>query len=254
MTPLFDIRLADSEAEIRAAQQLRYQVFVKELGGDGPLVDHEAMIEADVYDGVCQHLLLLDHARGDSLDTQVVGVYRVMTDIGAQQRGGYYSATEFNLAPLLNSGRRLMEMGRSCLLPEYRGGMAMPYLWQGLSQMVDDSGADVVFGVASFHGVDLAQLGAPLSYLHAMHPAPSDLRPVSLQGKYDHPDDPAGIDRIAALRQIPALIKAYLRLGGGIGDGAFVDQAFKTTDVCIVLAMETLNPRTKAIYQMAGRL
>jgi putative hemolysin len=59
----FDLALATSEAEIRAAQRLRYDVFIEELGGDGTLVDHDARIEADRFDPFFDHLLLRDRRR-----------------------------------------------------------------------------------------------------------------------------------------------------------------------------------------------
>ena len=47
---------------------------------------------------------------------------------------------------------------------------------------------------------------------------------------------------------MPALIKAYLRLGGGVGDGAFIDSNFNTTDICMVLDIEQMSLRQKSIY------
>jgi putative hemolysin len=58
-----------------------------------------------------------------------------------------------------------------------------------------------------------------------------------------------GIDRTAAMLATPALIKAYLRLGGFVGDGAYIDHAFNTTDVCLVLDTARMNQRQRAIYQ-----
>ena len=58
----------------------------------------------------------------------------------------------------------------------------------------------------------------------------------------------ADIDRRAAMLQVPALIKAYLRLGGYVGDGAFVDHAFNTTDICLIMDTERLNKMQKTIY------
>ncbi|MGB0799713.1 MAG: GNAT family N-acyltransferase, partial [Planktomarina sp.] len=121
VNPNFQVKLASTPDDLRAAQHLRYNVFVRELGSDGPMVDHEAMIEADSFDGACQHLLLLDCNRGGDVRSQTVGVYRVMNSDGAAQRGGFYSETEFDLSVLTGSGRQLVELGRSCLHPDYRG-------------------------------------------------------------------------------------------------------------------------------------
>jgi len=250
--PEFSVSLARSAEDIRAAQRLRYRVFVEELGGGGIMVDHEQQLERDGFDACSRHLLLRDRHLPEP--DQVVGVYRLMTRADAEEGLGFYTASEYDLAPLLASGRPLLELGRSCLHPAYRGGPGMYHLWRALSDVIDEEGIGLLFGVASFHGTDTSALAGPLSLLHHLHLAPPDLRPRSR----DHvPMDilpPDRIDRPAALRATPALIKAYLRLGGMIGDGAFVDHAFNTTDICLIVDTSRLNARLKAIYSSGIRV
>lgn len=239
--PKYQVSLARSEADIRAAQRLRYEVFVDELGGNGDEIDHVAQIEADAFDAHADHLLLRD-LRGDPDD--VIGVYRLMTEAHAKAAGRFYSANEFDLTPLLSSGLTLLELGRSCLRPAHRGGPALMALWQGLAGYVADRGIDILFGTASFHGTDLTALQQPISHLHAAYLAPEPLRVTSTMRPQPDLLPPEQIDRKAAMRDTPALIKSYLKLGGAIGQGVYVDAAFNTTDVCLILD-------TKQIY--AGR-
>lgn len=244
MKEAFSVRLAGSDADIAAAQHLRYEVFVDELGGDGALVDHDARLERDSFDPFFDHLLVCDEAR----DGMVVGVYRLLRDDQAVAAGQFYSEDEYDLTPLRDSGRKLLELGRSCLHREYRGGAAMFHLWQGLAEYVQRHEIDVMFGVASFHGTDVGTLAAPLSLLHHRHLAPPDLR---LRARVYQPMDLLAedqIDRRKAMLQVPALIKAYLRLGGFVGEGAFVDHAFNTIDVCLVMDTARMNERQRAIY------
>ena len=247
-TPQFHVRLAHGPEDLRAAQRLRYEVFVAELGGDGPLVDHAARLEADRFDPWFDHLLLLDQARpaGD----QVVGVYRLLRAAQAAQAGQFYSEDEYDLGVLRASGRPLLELGRSCLHRDYRGGMGMYHLWHGLAGYVATHGIEVLFGVASFHGTDTAALAAPLSLLHHRHLAPPDLRVTARAPGAAAMDLIAedALDRRAAMLAVPALIKAYLRLGGFVGQGAFVDSAFNTTDVCLILDVARMNATQRAIY------
>ena len=243
----FDVRLAGSEDEIAAAQRLRYDVFVEELGGDGPLVDHENRLERDRFDPYFDHLIATDTNRGE-----VVGVYRLLRDDQAARAGQFYSEDEYDLSPLRNSGRRLMELGRSCLHPDYRGGPAMFLLWQGLADYVRQHGIEVLFGVASFHGTDPQALAAPLSLLHHRHLAPPELR---VRSRAFQPMDlvpEADLDRRAAMLEVPALIKGYLRLGGFVGEGAYVDHDFNTTDICLVMDSARLNARQAGLYTRAG--
>lgn len=245
----FSVRLARTSDDLRAAQRLRYDVFIRELGGSGPLVDHEEGLERDTFDPFCDHLLLIETVTG-----MVVGVYRLMRAEHAQRAGGYYSASEYDLTPLLTSGRRTLELGRSCLHPDFRGGMAMHHLWSGLARYVARHRIDILFGVASFHGTDIDALAAPLSLLHHRHLAPPELRvraqPASFQNMNILPED--HLDRKAAMKQIPSLIKAYLRLGGCVGEGAFVDHTFNTVDVCLIMDTGKLSERQARIYGQAS--
>lgn len=247
--PKFELRLAEGEADLRAAQRLRYEVFVAELGGDGDMVDHDARLEADRFDEHCDHLLLIDHA-AKAGSGAVVGVYRLLPGERAAAAGGFYTEGEYDLAPLKSSGRRLLELGRSCLAPDYRGGMAMFHLWGALWDYVEERGVDVLFGTASFHGTDLDALAAPLSLLHHGHLAPEALRPAVLppHGRAMDLLPEAEINRPAAMRAVPALIKAYLRLGGWVGQGAYLDHAFNTTDVCLVIDIARMTPAARARY------
>ena len=248
------IRLAETERDRRAAERLRYRVFVEELGGDGPLVDHAGRFERDRFDPHFDHLILVDTRRDAEALDHVVGVYRLMPGERAAEIGGFYSEAEYDLSPLLASGRKLLELGRSCVHPEYRGGLSLMRLWQGLGDYVHRTGAEILFGVASFHGTDIEALAMPLSHLHHKHLAPPELRgraqPEVFQRMDLVPED--RIDRIAAVRAVPPLIKSYLRLGGYVGEGAFIDRVFNTTDVCLVLDTVHLSARDLARFRGSG--
>ncbi len=239
----FTVKIAETEEELRAAQALRYDVFVRELGGDGDLVDHEAGLERDRFDPYFDHMIASDNANG-----QVVGVYRLLRGEQAEKIGQFYSDDEYDLGVLQNSGRKVLELGRSCLHPNYRGGTAMYHLWNGLSQYVRAHEIEILFGTASFHGTDISALAAPLSILHHNHLAPEDLRVRAKAFQSMDLIPLENLDRRAAMVQIPALIKAYLRLGGFVGQGAYVDHAFNTTDVCLILDTARMNERQRKIY------
>jgi putative hemolysin len=252
--PHLHLRLAETEADRLAAQRLRYRVFVEELGGDGPLVEHATRLERDRFDPFFDHLVLVDDRRDMAALDHVVGVYRLMRDDQARAGEGFYSAGEYDLAPLEATGRRLLELGRSCVDPDYRGGTAMLHLWTGLAAYVRDHGIDILFGVASFPGTDTAALAQPLSFLHHHHLAPPALRVRARAPGRTAMDllPPDRIDRAAAMKATPALIKAYLRLGGYVGEGAWIDHAFRTTDVCLVMDTARMSERQRAIYDRRG--
>lgn len=246
----YALRLATTDADLMAAQRLRYEVFVAELGGDGPLVDHAARLERDAFDPYFDHLVLVDLRRDPAGLDHVVGAYRVLPGERRAQAGQFYSETEYDLTPLLASGRRLLELGRSCVHADHRGGTAMFHLWNGLADYVLERGIEVLFGVASFHGTDVAALAQPLSWLHHHHLAPPEMRVMARPPHRQEMDlIPADrLDRKAAMAATPALIKAYLRLGGFVGDGAFIDHDFNTTDVCLVMDTGQMSARHREFY------
>lgn len=245
----FTVKLAETPSELRAAQRLRYEVFVRELGGAGPLVDHDQQLERDAFDPFFDHLILTP--RGSD---RVIGVYRLLRCSKSAAAGGYYSETEYDLGALKSSGRRLLELGRSCLHRDFRGGVAMHCLWAGLAEYVARHRIEVLFGVASFRGTDTQALAAPLSLLHHGHLAPPELRVRALPSAFHRMDliAPERLDRRAAMVQVPSLIKAYLRLGGCVGEGAFVDHSFNTTDVCLIMDTRHLTARQAKIYGGGG--
>ncbi len=244
------VKLAETQGELHAAQRLRYEVFVRELGGGGAMVDHAAGLERDRFDAHADHLILQKRECGE-----VVGVYRLLRGCRAQNGEGFYSQSEYDLSPLTASGRRLLELGRSCLHREHRGGTAMHQLWQGVADYIARHRIEILFGVASFHGTDVAALAPQLSLLHRNHLAPPALRASARAPGRQRMDllCPAQLDRRAAMIAMPSLIKAYLRLGGCVGQGAFVDHAFNTTDVCMILETRHLAGRPARLLRGAGR-
>jgi putative hemolysin len=246
--PEFEIKIASTEEDILSSQRLRYKVFVEELGGNGELVDHTNMLERDEFDSYFDHLILIDNAN-PSLG--VVGVYRVLRDQKMRDIGRFYSEEEYDLTMLHKSGLRLLELGRSCIHPKYRGGTAMYHLWQGLSKYITEYKIDILFGVASFHGTNISDAAQPLSYLYHNYMARDELCPRSLIHENMNILSVDQIDRKKAVKNIPPLIKSYLRLGGLVGDGAFIDKDFNTIDVCLVMELSKMSNRHKEIYTKA---
>jgi L-ornithine Nalpha-acyltransferase len=247
---LYTLRLAADDRDILAAQRLRYRVFVQELGAAGPMVDHAAGIERDDFDAVVDHLVLIDNRLPPDSGVHVVGAYRLLPSDRLGPEGRFYSEGEYDLGPLRRSGRKLLELGRSCVHPDHRGGTGMFHLWNGLSDYVLARGIEVLFGVASFHGTEVAALAGPLAWLHHHHLAPPEMRVVARAPQRADMNliPEAQLDRSTAMAAMPALIKAYLRLGGFVGDGAWIDQAFNTTDVCLVMDTGRMSAKHREFY------
>lgn len=246
----FTLKLADNDAEIQASQRLRYRVFVEELGAS---VDPESArlgVERDAFDPFFDHLLLIDNCHDDP-DDRIVGSYRLLRGEVAAKGPGYYSSSEFDLSPIVASGRRAVELGRSCVDARYRGSIAMLLLWNGVAEYVLERDIEILFGVASFPGTDPAPFAPALSYLFYNHLAPEDIRVRVLKDERAIPLNVlprASVHEEDAMVGIPPLIKGYLRLGGVIGDGACIDAGFNTIDVCLIVDTNRMSKKHKAFY------
>jgi L-ornithine Nalpha-acyltransferase len=248
------VRLAESKADIAAAQGLRYRVFYESLGARGAVEAARLRRDFDRFDDRCDHLLVLDHSRGSSPEN-VVGTYRLIRRAAAARLGGFYSAGEFDISRLLAYSGEILELGRSCVDSAYRQRPTMHLLWSGIAAYVLYYDIVLMFGCASLPGTDPEALSAPLSYLYHYRLAPPALRARALPERYVDmnrlPKD--AIDPVRAPAELPPLIKGYLRLGGFVGEGAVIDADFNTVDVCIVVKTDLVAEKYSRHYVRQSR-
>jgi L-ornithine Nalpha-acyltransferase len=242
-----ETRLARNAREIVAAQSVRYRVFVEEMGARLPQEAMRLQRDFDSYDAICDHLLVVDKAIDGEIEDQIVGTYRLLRQDVAMANGGFYSASEYDIKPLLerHPDKQFMELGRSCVLPDYRTKRTVELLWQGNWLYSVKHGMNAMFGCASFPGVRPEEHALALSFLHHNSLVKEDWMVSARPELYRKMDlmPVEGINARQALSAMPPLVKGYLRLGAMIGDGAVVDQAFNTTDVLIVLPISSIAGR-----------
>ncbi|TWT15517.1 GNAT family N-acetyltransferase [Reyranella sp. CPCC 100927] len=249
----FEVRLARNEAEVEAAQALRYKVFYEEMTAK-PTPEMAALRrDYDDFDPLCDHLLFIDRRRPGLAG--ITGTYRLIRRSAAAARGSFYSVSEYDVAPLVGWPGEILELGRSCVDASARSMPAMQLMWRGIATYVFHYDIEIMFGCASLPGTDLQRLAQPLSYLAQNHMAPPELRARALPSRYvDMNILPAGsYDTRVAERMVPPLIKGYLRLGGFVGDGAVIDSQFDTTDVCIVVKTDLITEKYYRHYERVAR-
>lgn len=244
-----EVRLATSDAEVEAAQRLRYRVFFEDRGVAG---DTTLARDADQFDAVCDHLLVLDAALPGPDAARVVGTYRLLPQAKAAAAGGFYSSQEFDLGGLASRlpGLNILELGRSCVLPAYRSKRTVELLWQGIWAYTRHRGVNLMAGCASFDGIVPARHAEALSFLHHNCRAEGDLSVSAVEHRFHTMDlMPAeAVNARRALAALPPLIKGYLRLGAIIGEGCVIDEPFGTTDVFVILPVEKISARYIAYY------
>ncbi len=238
------VRLAETWDEVDAALALRYRVFFEEMNARASPGLVAKQRDVDEFDPYCDHLLVLDTALGTGPEA-VVGTYRMLRRSGAAKVGRFYSSSEYDIRPILDHPGEILEMGRSCVQADHRTRSAMQLLWRGVTAYVLANRISILFGCASLHGTDPQTMALPLSYLHHHHLAPPEMRPVALPERRVSMDMMAkeAINTKVAMRDLPPMIKGYLRLGGVIGDGAVVDYEFNTVDVFVFVDMSRVTDK-----------
>ncbi|MDP3163396.1 MAG: GNAT family N-acyltransferase [Reyranella sp.] len=250
----FEVRLAQTAAEIDAAQALRYRVFYDEMKAHPTPEMARLRRDFDVFDPVCEHLLVLDRRRGEG-PGGIVGTYRLIRRQAAAKIGRFYSAAEYDIAPLIDYPGEILELGRSCIERDARNTATMQMLWRGIALYIYHFDIKVMFGCPSFPGTDPAQHAQAMSYLHHHHLAPPEIRVRALDGRYVKMDTlaPGSYDERKAMARVPPLIKGYLRLGGFVGDGAVIDPEFNTTDVFVIVKTELVTEKYIRHYERGIR-
>jgi len=235
-----EARLATSLDEIKAAQRLRFEVFYDECGAQPDEATLQLGRDFDRIDEHCDHLLVIDHTQ-----RRIVGTYRFMLRESAERCGGYYTASEYNIEKIVAYPGEIMELGRSCVHKDYRTRPTMQLLWKGIYAYIQAHNVQICFGCASFPGTDISQFRDVLAFLYHHYLAPDHLRARALPGLFHEMNTKPieSVDTKSIVRQIPTLIKGYLRTGGYIGDGAIIDHQFNTTDVCVIVKRDVIEGR-----------
>lgn len=224
------VELASCEDEVREAQALRYRVFGQEMGAR--LKGGVSGLDVDEFDAVCQHLVVREAKEG-----QVVGCTRILTDEGAARLGRFYSESEFDLGTIHELPGRKLEIGRTCVAAEFRQGSAIAVLWSGLAGFIQLHGYDYLFGCASVPlGEQDVQAAAIMCRLRRQAMAPEPLR-VTPKAPLLTTQVPDGVDA-----PLPALLRAYVRLGAKVCGEPCRDPDFQVADMLMLLDIDDLNP------------
>jgi len=250
-----EVRLAQSPDDLIACQRLRYIIFYEEMSARPSPEEAEQRRDFDEYDDICDHLMVIDH--GAEGGARLVGTYRLLLKARAIVHGSFYTASEYDLSPLLggkHAGLNFLELGRSCVHVRYRTKPVIDLLWRGIGAYVAAHKVEVMFGCGSFTGRDPDAHAEALTYLHRHHLAPPDWRGRALPDRYETLDRLPGVevDAKRAFRGLPPVIRGYIRAGAYIGDGAVIDHEFGTVDVLIVFPVAQVNERYLARFGQRG--
>jgi putative hemolysin len=231
-----DCFLADSDALIKEAQALRYRVFAKEMGAK--LKTDSEGLDYDEIDSYCDHLVVYDNTQ-----KKIVGYTRLLNQNQAQRLGRYYSQDEFNLDKILALPGRFLEIGRTCVDPDYRGGAVLTTLWSALVQYALEGDFNYLLGCASITpGPSGFAVDAVFRNID-----PKNIAPASIQVKPSIPV-PSELRCTRDESGIPPLLKAYLRFGALICGEPYWDEDFNCMDLFVLLPLDQLKDRYSKHY------
>ena len=221
--------------EVAQALRLRHRVFVEEMGArPAVLPGTPAGMDMDRFDLHCEHLIVRT-VETDAAPERVVGTYRVLTPTGAKRAGGLYSDGEFDLSPLDHLRAQTVELGRSCIDPDFRSGGVILLLWSRLAEFMQRNDLRWMVGCASVPMRDGGHAAASLwAHLRQQFMAPADMQvtprlPLPVEHlRQDLPVEP------------PALIKGYLRCGARLLGAPAWDPDFGTADLPMMQDLQAL--------------
>jgi len=237
----FTIKIAESNFEIKKAQSLRYKIFFKEKKIKKKSFKFLLQRDYDFYDKISDHLIIIDNNR--EVKDNVIGTYRLLRGNCAKLYRGFYTEQEFDISNLKKnfSSKDILELGRSCVHPQYRSGIILKLLWQGISNYIKIYKIKILMGCASFHGTNPSKFKDEFSLLYESYRMPEDYDVKSLQD--NKISFSKNINNSTILNKLPPLIKGYLRAGGMVSENFYIDREFETIDYCVIMLTEKIVSR-----------
>ena len=231
----FEIKIAQSQEEIKAAQLLRYSVFhleAQELNPNG-----NQKYDCDAYDAISRHLIVLDKSNNN----KVVGTYRLLfsSDAGSL---GYHCEKIFNIANIKKLSGTLLELGRSCIDKEYRNTAVINLLWNGIAWQIKENNVKYIFGCPRLDQMSRQEINEAFALIREKYYAAEELRVYPLPGNsYDGLDQAVRCENFRkTFRNLSALVKGYLHLGALVCGEPAVNPEFGSIVFFMLLPTEKI--------------
>lgn len=227
-----------------AAKQLRTQCFSESFG-----VTFYEGLDTDAYDEACLHLVITE-------GQHLIATARLLDSSRAARIGGFYSENEFYLpAWIKHYPYNILEVGRTCIHPDYRNGKVLRLLWQAIAEVAK------ALDVNAFMGCCSIPIGA--GDVNGWLKRETQLRKLPIKPKYHLPasllsadlsvkttsgfnDGIHALEPTATLKaglKIAPLLHSYIKMGASVSEQACFDVDFHCADILVWLPFEQVQPR-----------
>jgi putative hemolysin len=207
-------------------------------------------------DLVADHLIIIDQQP----EPKVVATYRLLSSKIARR---FYSQSEFKLDDFLSQPGSKLELGRACVHADYRRGLVMALLWQGLGEYAKLCGAEYMFGCSSLKTIDLRETFEVYRLLRTRQQLIEDLG-IAPTAKYEMPllkelvhfsrelsfEDTPTAQKQDVHSLLPTLLEGYLNAGAKVYGRPALDRDFNCVDFFTVLETKNLG----RLYEKRFRL
>jgi putative hemolysin len=235
--PNFQIKLARTEEERKQAYRLRYEIFLKELGDNSHMLPAEG-IETDIYDGSCDHLVIIDTEKN-----LTVGTYRLLSGSKVDPKIGFYAEKIFEISKIKNLGKNILELGRSCVHKDYREGLIIDLLWKGIAEYIKQNNIRYLFGSVRLLTTDPLEVSEIFSLIKEKYYAPESMRIRPLkESTFEELIELKVSDCKKTFLKLPALVKGYLRLGLKVYGAPAWDRHLESVVLFVALDINEMTP------------
>ncbi len=242
----FIIKTAENAYELHKALKLRHDVFHEELLHKRK----KSGIDLDRFDKRCDHLLIIDKRTN-----YLIGTYRLQSSLHAKK---WYTATEFHMKHIHKLPGNKLELGRACVHPDYRNGVTIALLWEGIHAYMLASDTKYMFGCSSIKTTDKDEIKKIYSYLKH-HDHVSDKLKVRPKGKFKihgfvrqvkrHSRHHTIHEQSDIKGKIPSLLQSYLKVGAKVCGSPARDRSFRCYDFLTLLDVTEMREQYRRKLQ-----
>jgi putative hemolysin len=236
----FIIKTAENWHDLNLALHLRHDVFIDEILHK----KKKSGIDIDRFDRKCDHLMIIDKR-----NNQLIGTYRMQSSLHTKK---WYTATEFHMRHIRKLPGNKLELGRACVHPDYRNGITITLLWEGIHAYMQASDTKYMFGCSSIKTMDRDEIKRIYYYLQQQNHLTNEHK-VRPRGKFKvhglrrhlkrFPYQHGELETRDIRDKIPTLLQSYLKVGAKVCGRPAIDKSFRCIDFLTLLDVSDMREK-----------